>query len=293
MDDFDVTNPAEQASAAAPAPEVTNAPAADKPADELDESGQPIEGQAAGADDDSEEVEHEGQKYRIPKALKPALLMQADYTRKTQELAEQRRAAEAERAQARQVSQERLQAMARVVALDERIAAYGQTNWQSFSQNDPVAAQAAFMEFQQVKDARASLAAQLQQHEQQEHFEAQRQAAKRAEEGQAVLQRDIKGWGPELARQLSYYAVKEMGFQPQDIAQVADPRAVKLLHAAWLGHQVLAKQQQKPLANDTAAPKPVTKVTGSSAPARRDMNTLSTDDWMRARTEQLRKKGSR
>jgi hypothetical protein len=42
--------------------------------------------------DDFEEIEYgEGQKYAVPKALKGAFLMQADYTRKTQELAEQRR----------------------------------------------------------------------------------------------------------------------------------------------------------------------------------------------------------
>lgn len=43
-------------------------------------------------EDDLEEVEHSGKKYRIPKELKPALMLQADYTRKTQEAAEARRA---------------------------------------------------------------------------------------------------------------------------------------------------------------------------------------------------------
>jgi hypothetical protein len=57
-----------------------------------------------GSDEESEaidpaeeEIEHEGRKYLVPKALKPLLLMQADYTRKTQEVAEQRRAVMAER----------------------------------------------------------------------------------------------------------------------------------------------------------------------------------------------------
>lgn len=36
--------------------------------------------------DDTEEVEHDGQVYRIPRALKGAFLMHGDYTRKTQEL---------------------------------------------------------------------------------------------------------------------------------------------------------------------------------------------------------------
>src|SRR5215204_3179929 len=43
-----------------------------------------------------EEIERNGKKYKIPTALKSELLMQQDYTRKTQEVAEQRRAIEAE-----------------------------------------------------------------------------------------------------------------------------------------------------------------------------------------------------
>ena len=46
-------------------------------------------------DDDSEEVEHDGHKYRVPKALKPALMMHSDYTKKTQDLAEERKALQA------------------------------------------------------------------------------------------------------------------------------------------------------------------------------------------------------
>lgn len=58
----------------------------DGEADEGDEEGKPD-----GEDDESEEIEHDGQKYRVPKAVKPLLMMQQDYTRKTQEVADLRR----------------------------------------------------------------------------------------------------------------------------------------------------------------------------------------------------------
>ena len=90
MDDNEATNlPDNDQHAADAGAGVANLNEHDDGANESGD-GQPQDGQATNQDDDSEEVEHEGQKYRIPKALKSALMMNADYTRKTQEVAEQR-----------------------------------------------------------------------------------------------------------------------------------------------------------------------------------------------------------
>jgi len=48
---------------------------------------------------DYEEIDWEGEKFQVPAKLKPALMMQSDYTRKTQEIAEVRKALEAEKFQ--------------------------------------------------------------------------------------------------------------------------------------------------------------------------------------------------
>src|SRR5262245_52574677 len=53
---------------------------------------QAVDNESGPEPEESEEIEHDGRKYLVPKALRPLLLMQADYTRKTQEVAEQRRA---------------------------------------------------------------------------------------------------------------------------------------------------------------------------------------------------------
>src|SRR5579883_48300 len=66
---------------------------------------------AAGEEDggpgepDTFEMELDGQVHTLPGALKGAFLRQADYTRKTQELAHHRRALEIERAQVAQAAQ--------------------------------------------------------------------------------------------------------------------------------------------------------------------------------------------
>ncbi len=46
----------------------------------------------AESEEELAEVEYAGSRYKVPKALEPAILQQADYTRKTQELARQREA---------------------------------------------------------------------------------------------------------------------------------------------------------------------------------------------------------
>jgi len=72
-----------------------------------DDTQPPVEEQAAEALDDEqeeappqvelEEVDWEGERFQIPAKLKPALMAQADYTRKTQELSAIRDAVEADR----------------------------------------------------------------------------------------------------------------------------------------------------------------------------------------------------
>src|SRR5690349_1139844 len=86
------------------------------------------EGEAAQPEpDETEEVEHEGKKYKIPKPLKGALLMQADYTRKTQEVAEQRKQVEAERArfaEEQKLIAESISEFGKVQALNDALAQY-------------------------------------------------------------------------------------------------------------------------------------------------------------------------
>ena len=60
---------------------------ADEPVN-LDDPGEPeVEDELQPEDDDSEEIDWNGKKFKGPKGLKDGLMMQADYTRKTQEVA--------------------------------------------------------------------------------------------------------------------------------------------------------------------------------------------------------------
>lgn len=308
-DEVQATNPADEVTSAAPA-EVGNettevdtnsdTSTSDQTADQSEEEVQAGESQQETDPpvDDSEEVEHAGQKYKIPKALKPALMMHVDYTRKTQEVAEQRKAVEAEReAVANQAKAEReyIQELAQVVAIDNALKSYEQVNWQQLNAQDPVQAQALFFQFQQLKDARNTAAGQIQQKEatrkQQEEQQAlakQQDHAKRREECYATVAKEIKGWGADLAKQLDTTA-SEFGFNSQELGQWTDPRLVKLLHEAHVGRQLL-KKQTPPTPKPQQPPKPVPQVGAGGSPAKKDPERMSMDEWVKRRRAEVRGK---
>lgn len=264
----------------------------DQETDETDEGAEGAE------DDDSEEVEHDGQKYRVPKALKPALLMQADYTRKTQELAESRRELEAQKVQVAQASAEQLRATAKVISLDEQLAAYAAIDWDAWRrydrENGSDETTGLILKHQQLKDAREKAAGALWQSQQQQAVEAQREDAKRIEEAVAVLSRDIPGWSPELASNLDNFAQKRFGFTASEVATYAkaDPRVAKLLHAAFVADQAKPKTQT-PAKAPAATVKPVPAVGARSAPAAKNPDRMTTDEWVKYERARMAKKASR
>ena len=102
----------------------------DQPTDEpeLDEDGEPIE------EDEDEEVDLDDElKLRVPKSeaqkVREAVLRQADYTRKTQELAEQRRTFDSERQNISQATQQELAVFAQATALGQQVAQYQGRNF--------------------------------------------------------------------------------------------------------------------------------------------------------------------
>jgi hypothetical protein len=237
--------------------------------------------------DDHDEIEHEGQKYRIPKAVKPLVMMQQDYTRKTQELAEQKRTWEQERTQRDEAAKADAKDYARLVAMDDQLEQWNKVNWAQWNQQDPVQCQDAWIRFNQLKDARAKTAGELGQKYQQRLSEAQQAAAKRVEEARQVIAREIPGWNDELAGKLTQFATSK-GMASEKLTQIATqfPEAVKFLHAAYVGEQLIAKQKAA-TSRPAPKPEPVPNVSTSRAPAAKDPDRMSTKDWMEWRNKQV------
>lgn len=233
-----------------------------------------------------DEIEHEGEKFKIPKKLKDAFLRQADYTQKTQQVAEQRRAIEVEREQfsnIQRVHQQHLQEIATVTAIDNQLSQFREVNWQGLSDQDPVQAQKLFFQFNQLQTQRGQLVAQIQQKQAQALNEQQQSVAKQIQEGQAELQRDIKGWSPEIQAKLLSYG-KEVGFKENELQGITDPRSVKLLHKAFMYDQLVKKQQTKPAPQEANV---VSKVGASSGAVQKSPDKMTDAEFAQWRKRQI------
>jgi hypothetical protein len=283
------------------------------PEAELDDEGNPIA--PAEPEEETEEVEHEGKKYALPKSLKPALLMQADYTRKTQELAEQRKTDQAQRLADAEVQQAFLKDNAKVIAIDDQVAAYDKVietishelanvDWSALGQmdNGTILVAQRREELQALRDARdklrgdqTKLKSDIETKINERNLAGQHATAKAREECEAVLVKEFPKWAEERPGIETF--AKAQGITDAELKSTTDPRLLRMLRFAKLG----AEAQQRDAAAKTVARRvqpaltgaaPVKRVDGGASP-NTDPNRMSTDAWMAHRRQQLKAKGAR
>jgi hypothetical protein len=262
-------------------------------------------GSTGQSDDDSEqqttEIEVDGKKFVVPSELKRAFLQNGDYTRKTQEHAEQVRATEARFAEARQqlqlqaqAQQESLQLYAQVAAIDDRLAEYSRVDWQALSQRDPQAAQAAWFDYQQMRDRRSGVVGEIQSRETQRQQMTQQQIRAALESGAQQVAREIKGWSPELRDALKRTGRDTYGFNDVELAQIYDPRVVRLLHDAHQYREAMKRAASASKAGTNVktqgAAMPTLSAGGANTTGARLDDRVNADEWMRRRNDQLRRR---
>lgn len=243
-------------------------------------------------EDDLEDVDFDGKTYKLPKAVREGILRHEDYTKKTMGLAEERKSLEGQRQQhAKQVElhDATLKERVRLTALQDAEAHYAGINWSQLQNEDPVRAQAAWMEFQQVKmkreEAQKSLDGKTAELE-----NAEREAdATRIAEVEATLARDIPGWGPELFKEMvsvaGSHGLDELRLRNADVGEW------RILHLASIGAKALKQQQQAQRHRQTQQTAPAARVKGGNAPPRGLSEKLGTDEWMKRRSAQVAKAG--
>lgn len=218
-------------------------------------SEQPVE--------DSEEVDFEGDRYLVPKTIKEALLRQADYTRKTQEVSEMRRLVESQSKlmQEQQALQaETSQEQEQLALIETRIKQYKQVD---VTEMDPKQILLLSRELDQLKDARADLTKVIEGKRAQFQHRINQQLETLRTEGDKALRNAIPGWSTDLAKKVSETAVT-YGFTPEELSNVYDHRYVRVLHDAYQWRQL---QASKPEIN-----KRVESVKGVARPASRNIN---------------------
>ena len=285
----------EQAEAVAEAFQETEQPQAEAPTTEVSETPEVTEAtEQTGEEQEAPEfveVEYEGETYEVPAHLKEALLRQADYTQKTQEVSEQRKQVEtqaqalqrqaAEFQQAVQLQEQNLQGYAQLAALQNNLQQYEGVDWQEFSDNDPAGAQKAWFAYQQSQQAAQNLQGQLQQQTQALQAQRQQATARQLEQGMAELKREIPNWGSEVQGKLVDHGTN-YGFNASELKGITDPRMIKVLHDAYLYNQSRKAATTPPKVDAT----PAKKVRGKG-PVSKDPDKMTTDEWLKWRQKQL------
>ena len=294
MDTNEPTNPVAEAPEAE-APEVEEA-APELKAEDAEEADTEAE-----APEEEEELDIDGNPLRVPKTLaeklKARMMMQADYTQKTQTLAEQRRALEAQR-QATEweaaTRSELFQEEAQLFTIAQRLDQFQNVNWQAIAQQNPQQYVAARAEYDQLKEVHDRLSGHVESRE--AELAAHREqvtatALTRAVEHLNKPKPDI-GWDGKFDADKRSTLTKfgmELGFTNEELTNTSHPLMIQTLNLARIGYEALRKQsatlkQTQPQAN----PVPQVK-SGKSRPGVFNPDTLPPDQWVKWREKQIAK----
>ena len=233
-------------------------------------------------------VKVDGEEYEVTQdELLNGYQRQQAYTKRSQELAEQRKAFEAE---AQQVAQMRDTYAQQLEQLSEQLKQVNdqEPDWNELAKQ--YSAEELFVykaqldkQKEQARQVEAERQAIAQQQAQEQQAQMQQHLAKQREE---MLDR-IPQWRDEDVRtsereQVIKYAQQSVGFSPQEIANASDARAIELLYKAWQWDNL---QSKKPAAKKKAskAPKmakagqPKTKAQVASRQKQRSLKRLNNE----------------
>jgi hypothetical protein len=191
-----------------------------------------------------------------------------DYTQKTQSLAEQRKALEAERQAVEQAKALRDQYAERLQAIQQVLAEQSKgENLEALKESDPIGYAVKVAELQQRREQLAAVQAEQQRIAYQQQSEHQQRLASIVAEEQQKLAQAIPEFadpqkGETVRGEIRTYA-KQLGFTDQELAQVYDSRAVLTL---WKAAQYDKLLSQKPGVQKKVAEAPKVLKPGTSRP---------------------------
>lgn len=259
--------------------EAEEAASADAPPDDEPAEDAEAPDDADEASDDSEEptseptytVKVDGKVLEVPVSeLTKGYQRFADYTRKTTELANERKSLEAEMQTVAQVREEYGKRLSQLADALKTVDA--EPDWEKLKAEDPIGFATQWADWQIKAQQRQAVEREHQrvQQEQAQHAQAQQQAFLQAE--QQKLLEAVPEWKDpakakvEHGRILDY--AKARGFREEELAQVYDHRLVLLLRDAARYSQLAEKVKATPVPTTKAAKalSPTLKPTGQRAP---------------------------
>lgn len=231
------------------------------PAEAAPEQAQPA-AEAPAQDESPKWEEVKGIKLKIPlkidgKELEQELtlddlrsghMMQADYTRKTQEVAERERQADLKATQA--IEKERGQYLEALNTLQATIQAaampeLGNVNWAKLAEEDPAGYVRLSNRAREVGEAMQRISAEQEKVRGQQAKERDARQAQAVSESQTKIREAIPTWNDDLYQAILKRGVDTYGFKPEEVGQLYDHRVMRVMHDA---HQWRAMQEGKTLA---------------------------------------------
>ena len=253
----------------------------DQPEEQAHADDQPEE----TPDDDSEESTDEaesgeieidvaGEKFKLPPALAEqakrieakAKEVEAGATRKFQEAAEIRKAADTQfkaLQELQTIAHQQADLLADHKMVSNRLAQLEQVNVQQLSEQDPVMLTRLNAEFNQLMAAKQRIEGAYQQRVQESQKAKESINVERFERLQSFAEKNVKGWSNDYSNKLMEFAVKTIGYDPDQLRQTVDEPLIKLIDMAYKGHRVQTADPKAKQVTTTKTLKP-----GSAAQAK-------------------------
>lgn len=255
-----------------------------------------VEGEE-GQDDD--ELDFGFEKYRVPKKLKEAVeALRADATTKHQAAAAERKALEAREAEIRQqaeVSDKELDLRANLKAVEKEIEKYAKftpQDWAAFRLENAIETANHETYYRSLRDQKADLDKQLGEATNERTQKAQSELTKRVEQTIAEAPKILgSAWkGQETITKVSSFLADEIGIPVPVIMQNWGPQLLKLGHLASIGLELQKKAAAKPSTPAVPAQPLQTVRVATQPPPAGLSDRLSTEEWVRRREAQIKRK---
>lgn len=274
---LDGEEPQTEESQAEPEDEVV---AADEADDETEESEE-VEGEEESQPQvRTFKVKVDGEEVEVPEdELLKGYSRTQDYTRKTQQLAEQRKAAEAEYEQVRNERQQYGELLGKLAAKLEQEPQVDE----SLQYTDPIAYAQQVAQVYQYQTQRQAIAQEQQRLAQIQQQEQAAQTQKYLAEQQEMLTTLIPDWVDADVAKAEKAKIREVakqyGYGDEELAQLYDARAVALMRDAMRYRDLIAKRQEvKPQASPVVKSRPKTVSSQQSQIKQRLAKTGSVND---------------
>lgn len=212
---------------------------------------------------------------------------QADYTRKSQVLAEQRKKAEEELAATQQERQRYISQLEQFnTQADSKLEEFKSVDWTKLKEEDPMEYALKRDQYRELQESKRTVADEQQKLAQKQQSEMQQKWQDELIKQQEVMTQRLPEWndpekGPKLKQNIKSFALKT-GFSEQEVNSLIDARSVEVLHKAMLYDNLLAAK----ISNKKA--KVVPKVTRPGSPATK--GEISSDK-VKAQRARLKKSG--